>query len=154
MNKELRRKDRALPLEGALELLNRGEYGILSTISADGSPYGVPVSYCVVDDAVYFHCAIEGHKLENLVFEPRVSFCVVGATEVLPDQFATRYESVIVSGTAEEVFVSEKQRALETLLTKYSSDFMPEGLCYIESKWERTRVFKFSVAVISGKARR
>lgn len=154
MNKGLRRQDRALPLEEALELLNRGEYGILSTISADGAPYGVPVSYCVVDGAAYFHCAVEGHKLENIVGDPRVSFCVVGATEVLPDQFATRYESVIVSGTAEEVFMSEKQHALEGLLTKYSSDFMPEGLCYIESKWARTRVFKFSISEISGKARR
>jgi len=154
MLKELRRKERALTTEEALELLGRGEYGVLSTISEDGAPYGVPVNYCVDGGRVYFHCAVEGHKLENIAGDNRVSFCVVGETEVLPDQFATRYESVIVSGHAEELFDAEKQRALEGLVTKYSSRFMPEGMRYIEAKAGRTRVFRFAIEEISGKARR
>jgi nitroimidazol reductase NimA-like FMN-containing flavoprotein (pyridoxamine 5'-phosphate oxidase superfamily) len=154
MHTELRRRERALSSEEALELLGRGEYGVLSTISADGSPYGVPVNYCVGNGYVYFHCAVEGHKLENIAGDNRVSFCVVGATELLPDQFATRYESVIVSGHAEELFDAEKQRALEGLVEKYSSRFMQEGMRYIEAQTGRTRVFRFEIAEISGKARR
>lgn len=154
MKKELRRQDRALATAEALELLDRGEYGVLSTVSADGSPYGVPVHYCVSEGSVYFHSAVAGHKLENIEADQRVSFCVVGATEVMPDKFATRYESVIVSGKAEEVFGAEKQRALEGLLAKYSSNFMPSGLRYIEAESEITRVFRFAVSEISGKARR
>ncbi len=53
-----------------------------------------------VGDVIYFHCAPEGHKLENLSGNNKVSFCVVGKTQVLPDKFATNYESVIVFGTA------------------------------------------------------
>ena len=154
MHHELRRKDRGLGKSEARELLERGEYGILSTCGPDGQPYGMPLSYCVINDAIYFHCAVAGHKLENIAANNRVSFCVVGATEVLPDKFATRYESVIVTGKAAEVFDEEKQLGLEGLLPKYSVGFHAEGLDYIKSDWKRIRVFRISIEAIRGKARR
>lgn len=137
----------------AWELLASGEYGILSTRGPDGEPYGLPLNYCVVNGAIFFHCAVAGHKLENIVADNRVSFCVVGTTEVQPDQFATRYASVIVSGRAVEVFGDEKQLALEGLLAKYSAPFLAEGLRYITTHSGHTRVFRISIAAISGKAR-
>ena len=95
-----------------------------------------------------------GHKLENLAADNRVSFCVVGRTEVLPEQFATRYESVIVAGRAQEVSGDEKQRALEGLAAKYSPGLEEAGLRYIAAQGPRTRVFKVAIEAISGKARR
>ncbi|GAM09459.1 pyridoxamine 5'-phosphate oxidase [Geobacter sp. OR-1] len=154
MSHELRRKDRGISESEARALLECGEFGVLSTVSPDGAPYGVPLSYCVIDNAVYFHCAMEGHKLENIAADNRVSFCVVGATEVLPDKFSTRYESVIVSGRAKEVFDAEKQRGLEGLVVKYSSDFRESGLRYIDSDGKCTRVFRITIDAVSGKARR
>lgn len=154
MSRELRRKDRGISESEARALLERSEFGVLSTVSPDGAPYGVPLSYCVIDNAIYFHCALEGHKLENITADNRVSFCVVGATEVLPDKFATRYESVIVSGMSIEVFDAEKQRSLEGLVEKYSSDFRESGLRYIDSDGKQTRVFRIMIDAISGKARR
>jgi nitroimidazol reductase NimA-like FMN-containing flavoprotein (pyridoxamine 5'-phosphate oxidase superfamily) len=79
---------------------------------------------------------------------------VVGNTEVLPDQFATRYESVITSGGVEEVSGEERQQALEGLLAKYSSEYYSEGQDYIKAKDKLTRVFRVSIENISGKARR
>ena len=154
MSQELRRKDRGMSETEARELLERGEYGVLSTCGPDRQPYGIPLSYCVIDNAIYFHCALEGHKLEILTANDRVSFCVVGNTEVLPDKFATRYESVIVTGRATEVFDGEKLLGLQGLLPKYSADFIAEGLNYITAKGAQTRVFRVSMDSISGKARR
>lgn len=154
MGRELRRTDRALTEPEARELLERGEYGILSTCGPDGQPYGVPLSYCVLDNALYVHCALEGHKLANMTADNRVSFCVVGTTELLPARFSTRYESVIVSGRAEEVFAGEKQRALEGLVAKYSPGFRDEGSRYIAATGDRTRTFRITIGAISGKARR
>jgi len=154
MSSELRRKDRGMNKTEARELLERGEYGILSACGVDGQPYGIPLSYCVIDNAIYFHCALEGHKLEILAGNGKVSFCVVGNTEVLPDKFATRYESVIVTGRATEVFDEEKLLGLKGLLPKYSVDFIAEGLNYIDAKGAQTRVFRVSMDSISGKARR
>lgn len=154
MKHELRKQKRAISETEARELLARGEYGVLSTTGPDGQPYGVPLNYCLLDNAIYFHCAVAGHKLENLAADPRVSFCVVGKTEVLPEQFATRYESVIVFGRAGEVFEAEKQRALGGLLAKYSPGYRQEGLRYIVAQIGVARVFRVTIDQISGKARR
>lgn len=154
MKRPLRRLDREMPEAEAWELLIAGEYGVLSTRGPDGAPYGLPINYWAGNRAIYFHSAPDGHKLENLVAESRVSFCVVGRTEVLADQFATRYESVIVAGRAAEVFDDEKQQALEGLLAKYSSGFQAEGVRYIASQGGKTRVFRIAIDAISGKARR
>ena len=150
----MRRMDRALSREEALRILSEGEYGVISTASSDGQPYGTPISYCVLDGFLYFHSAPEGQKLENLSANARVSFCVVGKTQVEPDKFGTKYESVIVFGTAMEVFDSEKRSALLGLITKYSREFISEGLRYIESSSKDTRVYKVSIDSISGKSKR
>ena len=110
---ELRRKDRAVSDDDAMGILKKAEYGVLSTVCPDGTPYGVPLNFCFVENAIYFHCAVEGRKIDNVERNPSVSFCVVGATEVMPAKFGTKYESVIVSGTVGEVFDKEKQAALE-----------------------------------------
>jgi len=154
MPRPIRRADRALTDEQAIDILQKGEYGVLSTVSPDGQPYGVPVSFAYADRTLYFHCAVEGHKLDNLVSNPRVSFCVVGATEVLPDIFATRYESAIVFGVARELTGDEKHAGLIEILKKYSVDFMEKGEKYINSDIEKTRVFKIEIEALSGKARR
>lgn len=154
MQKPMRRAERALSQEQTVKILQKGEYGILSTVSSDGQPYGVPVSYCYTDNLLYFHCAVEGHKLENLTSNNRISFCVVGKTEILPDKFATRYESVIVFGKAFELTDEEKQSGLTELLKKYSPDFLEKGQRYIESDIDKTRVYKIQVESLSGKSRK
>ncbi len=152
--KELRRKDRAIPQEEAIAILKKAEYGVLSTISENGKPYGVPLNFCIIDHCIYFHCAVEGQKINNIKQNKSVSFCAIGNTEILPDRFGTKYESVIVSGEVEEVFDMNKQIALEGLLHKYSPEFFDKGIKYIESLREKTRVFKIAINKLTGKARK
>jgi nitroimidazol reductase NimA-like FMN-containing flavoprotein (pyridoxamine 5'-phosphate oxidase superfamily) len=152
--KELRRKDRAITEEEAIALLNKAEYGVLSTVTENGEPYGVPLNFCVIDHCIYFHCAVEGQKIDNIKQNKSVSFCAVGNTEILPDKFGTKYESVIVSGEVEEVFDMNKQLALEGLLHKYSPEFIDKGIKYIEDLNEKARVFKVTIDKLTGKARK
>lgn len=42
---DIRRSDRAQSESTAVEILKKGSYGVLSTVGADGYPYGVPVNY-------------------------------------------------------------------------------------------------------------
>jgi len=150
----MRRKDRLITDTETYAILEKGEYGFLSTTSADNEPYGIPLNYCLIDRHICFHCAVEGRKINNIISNPKVSFCVVGRTEVLPDKFGTKYESCIVQGLASESFGQEKQSALEGIVHKYSSDFISDGLKYIDRLKDKTRVFKISIESISGKARR
>jgi nitroimidazol reductase NimA-like FMN-containing flavoprotein (pyridoxamine 5'-phosphate oxidase superfamily) len=150
----MRRKDRMITADEAFSILKKGEFGVLSTVSPDHEPYGVPLNYCLINGYIYFHCAVEGRKIENMRHSPRVSFCVVGRTEVMPEKFGTRYESCMAHGLASEMFGAEKQMALEGLIRKYSGEFFAEGLKYIEKSGDRTRVFKISIKSVSGKARK
>ena len=150
---EMRRKDRILSPENTELLLQKGEYGVLSTMGEE-YPYGVPVSYVYENGAVYIHCAIVGSKLENIIRNPKVSFSVVGATQVLPGDFTTNYESVVLFGKAEEVFAEEKQRAMELLVQKYSPEFMQKGLDYIKNADSRVKVIKITVDHLTGKSRK
>ena len=150
----MRRKDRLITEAETLSILEKGEYGVLSTASSDDEPYGVALNYCVINGSIYFHCALEGRKLNNLNSNPKASFCVVGNTKVLPDEFGTKYESCIVQGLASESFGEEKQSALEGLVKKYSKEFVSQGLEYIKKLKDKTRVFKITMESISGKARK
>ncbi len=89
MPRNVRRKDREISIESATQLLAEGEYGVLSTAGTDGQAYGVPLNYVYKNNCLYFHCALEGHKLDNIKANNKVSFCVVGRARVLPDKFTT-----------------------------------------------------------------
>lgn len=154
MFRGLRKIDREIANSEVIEILRNNDYGILSTISENGYPYGVPLSYVYINNSIYFHCAVEGHKLENIMNNNKVSFCVVGQTSILPEQFSTKYESVIVFGRAVEVFDDEKITALLELVNKYSKDYLEKGREYIKNSHSKTKVIKISIEHISGKARR
>ena len=152
MFKEMRRKDREILSKQLEEILFYGEYGTLSTISENGYPYIVPLSYVYYDKCIYFHCAKEGHKLENIKLNNKVSFCVVTDTEVLPSKFSTKYKSVIAFGTASEVTDNLKENILIQLIDKYSKDFLDKGKKYIEKARENTKIIKIDIQHMTGKA--
>lgn len=150
----MRRFDRAISEDEAKLILEKGEYGVLSMINTENRPIGIPLNYNYLDGNLYFHCALEGEKLDSILHNPFVSFAVVGNTKILADKFSTEYESVIVSGRARIVTATEKRKALESLLNKYSSDFIESGLEYINRAEEATNVIRLAIDEISGKARR
>ena len=155
MDRPLRRQDRRLDDAAAVDLLKRGEYGILSTTGADGRPYGIPVNYVVQEDAIFFHCATEGQKIENITANRGVSFCVVGKTELIPEKFSTRYESVVVSGTADVIADDTlKKDALRALIAKYAPDHIAAGEAYIDKLMNQTTVVRVSIDHLAGKARK
>lgn len=149
----MRRKDKAMPNSEMIGLLQHGEYGVLSTVDGSGQPYGVPLNYVMMNNCIYFHCALEGHKLDNLAANPRVSFCVVGRTNVLPAEFSTEFESVVVFGHALVIDGEERYLALNGLIEKYSPDFIEEGAAYIEKFDSQTCVVRVEIDRISGKSK-
>jgi uncharacterized protein len=154
MYREMRRKDRQMLDADALNILVKGEYGMLATSDKQNLPYVVPMSYVYADNCIYLHCATEGQKLDNIVENPKVSFCVVGDTKVIPEDFGTAFESVILFGTAEIVQdMEEKLKGLRALVVKYSIDFKVQGEEYIKKDFNKTRVIKINIEHMTGKQR-
>ena len=149
--RKIRRKDNEITKDEALKLLSKCEYGVLSTVGNDGQPYGVPLNYAFRDNCIYFLCARAGHKIDNIDHNSKVSFCAVGDTRVLPSEFATEYESVVVFGSASEIRGNERYNALVWLLEKYTPGFIEKGKNYIEQLDKITNVIKIEIEHISGK---
>ena len=154
MARQMRRKNRELPQERAMELLERAEYAVLSTVNTEGGAYGVAISPVVIQGTVYFHCALAGQKLENLQKEPRVCLTVVGRTEVQQDKFTTFYESAVAFGRAVLVEEDEeKTKALRALCEKYCPGLMGEFDAAIEASLPRTGVVRIALEDIKGKSK-
>jgi len=145
--------DRKLSYSDSAAILRQCKYGILSTSTLDGVPYGVPVNYFYVpdDNAIYFHCAIKGRKIDNIITNNNVSFVVVGKEMIIEDRFSTQYESVIVTGTASLITDNEEKRSK---LVQLCEELTPaaEGrdefiLKYLPS----TTIVKITINDISGK---
>jgi nitroimidazol reductase NimA-like FMN-containing flavoprotein (pyridoxamine 5'-phosphate oxidase superfamily) len=153
--RDIRRSDRALTEEQAREILARAEHGVLATVGADGWPYAVPVNHVLAGDMLYIHCATEGHKLENLAHEERVSFCAVAGARVLPEALSTLYESAIVFGRAAVVTdPTEKRRGLELLAVRFCGALTHEAEKAIVTSASRTAVVRIRIERIAGKAHR
>lgn len=152
MFKEMRREKRQISQEEIKDILINGEYGTLATICENGYPYSTPLSYVYANDSIYFHCATKGQKLINIENNSKVSFSIVGYTEVLPDKFSTKYESVILFGEANQVEGEEKEVALLKIIEKYSKGFLSEGKMYISKAKDITNVIKIDIKHITGKA--
>ncbi|WP_018462236.1 pyridoxamine 5'-phosphate oxidase family protein [Segatella paludivivens] len=154
-NDNVRRRDRLMDEDRAMELLKNSEYGVLSMIDENGLPYGIPLNY-VWDgnSSIYIHCAPEGHKLNGLEKYPNVSFCIVGNVNLLPDKFTTEYESVLLKGVAHiNLTPEERMAALLTLVDKLSSDFKELGAKYSQKSFHRVNIIRIDFTEFSGKCK-
>ena len=65
----------------ALEVLDKAPYVTVSFTRPNGTPYGVPLSLARTDDKTfYFHCALEGDKLDCIAAN------AVGKAEMVTDR--------------------------------------------------------------------
>lgn len=158
-NENVRRQDRLLDEQESMQIIQNGEFGILSMVENrenDWGAYGIPINYVWdKNNCIYFHCAPAGHKLECTDIHPMVSLCIVGRTHVISSKFTTAYESVIIRGKLTRgLSLEERMSALTLLLEKYSADDKEIGMKYAEKSFHRTEVLRLEIENITGKAKK
>ena len=63
----MRNKSREMGADWALEVMDKAPYITVGMTDSDGMPYSVPLSLARTDEKTfYFHCAMEGKKLDIL----------------------------------------------------------------------------------------
>lgn len=147
----LRKSHAALSEEATKAVLKNSEYGIFGTIGEHGYPHTVPINYVYMNDCIYFHCAKEGHKIDNIEKNNKVSFTAVGYHKVLADKFDSEYESAIIFGRAIEVYDQEKEAALLEMIHKYSPAYLKAGQEYIDRAKNHIKIIKIEVDHLAGK---
>ncbi len=125
MFRAMRRKRQQLPTDESEAILKRMTNGTLALHGDGDYPYAVPVSYVYSDGRIYFHTATQGHKVDALMRNDKVSFCVVEQDDVKSAEFTTYFRSVIAFGRARILTdETEKRAALQLLADKYSSGML------------------------------
>ncbi|MDR0624361.1 MAG: pyridoxamine 5'-phosphate oxidase family protein [Treponema sp.] len=150
----MRRTDRERDRGFAERVVDACLYAVLATADEDGNPYCVPLSIVRDGEWIYFHCAREGRKIDNLKGRNRVCLSCVGNVEEPPDHFTVVYESAIVFGRAEEVLEEgEKVRALRLLCERHTPANMAAFEGEMAREYRSTGVWKIHIEEISGKQR-
>lgn len=153
----MRRKDRAKDRDFCLALIDGCTHGVLAVADETGGAYCVPLSFVRVGEALYFHCAQEGRKVDLLRRSPKVCVTFVGEDRpafVPPAMYTTYFSSAIVTGTAAEVTaLEEKAAALRALCEKMTPGRMEGFGQALKESLPATGVWKIAMEEISGKAK-
>lgn len=156
MFREMRRHNQQLTPDESREVLARCTSGVLAVSGDDGYPYAVPLSFAYREDRLYFHCAKTGHKLDALLRDNRVGFCVIDQDRVVSEEFTTYFRSVIVFGQARILDdPGEKRAALQLIADKYSPG-MPQQSREEEigRLWDKVCLVEIAIAHMTGKEAR
>lgn len=152
MFREMRRSKQLLDTNYAKDILNKGTSGVLSVHGDDGYPYGVPLSYVYNDDKIYFHVAKEGHKIDSIKKNDKVSFTVIIQDNLVPERFTTYFMSIIAFGRAKIVEDKEEKRRLISLLSdRYFPEMKEKSYDEIESTFQRFDIIEMKIEHITGK---
>ena len=135
----------------ALEILDKAPYITVSFTRPDGTPYGVPLSLARTDDKTfYFHCALDGEKLDCIAANPSVALSAV--TRCTPTvgpkdgSFTLQYKSAMAVGKAEVVTdKDEKIEALRAICLRFLPHHMDAFDDAIARSLERTAVVKITL---------
>lgn len=151
MFREMRRKQNQMKHEETMELLNNTKEGVLGTISKNGYPYTVVVNHVLYNGKLYFHSAKEGHKIDNIINNNKVSFTVYDNETIIEEKFTTKYQSVTLFGTA-KIIPGNKEILME-LIKKFSPNFLQSGKEYVHKSFDTTVLIEIDIDHITGKER-
>lgn len=151
----MRRTDRERDRVFALEVIDQCEYGVAAFSTGTDQPYCIPLSLVRVGDELYFHCAMEGRKLDLMRANPKVCVSFVSSNVAARDKFTTYFKSAVVEGTAYEVKEdSVKVEALRALCQKLTPSNMEHFDRAIEKSLGRTGVWGIHIEQVTGKEKK
>ena len=152
MNEHLmRRKDRALTEAQALETLQSALFATVSCLMPDGTPYGVTVSHAVEGKTLYFHCAMQGLKVDCFTAHDRVCVSAVAHAETDAPGLTTKYRSAVCFGRIRALSGQEAANGLRVIGRKFSPEHMPAVEDCIGKSMDHTRVYAVELNEVHGK---
>ena len=122
--REMRRHAQLLEKEECDEVLTKEKRGVLAVNGEDGYPYALPINYFFDSETgkIYFHSAKEGHKIDALKKDAKVSFTVY-EQGVREEDWSYHARSVIIFGKVR--FISDYLETV-SLVRKLARKYYPE----------------------------
>ena len=153
----MRRKDREIKnFEQIIKIIQSCDSRVIA-LNDDGFPYMVPLNFGMdIEDGqlyLYFHCAMQGKKLDLIRKDNRATFEMdCDHNFILYDErmsFTMGYSSVVGHGIIEFVEEEKKYESLKILRRQYHA----EDFQFNKDMIKVTTVLKMKVLDITGKRR-
>ncbi len=148
----MRRKEKEIKDTAEIEQILSKAFVCRLGLCDNGRPYVVPLCFGYEDNALYFHCAAEGKKLDilrendNVCFEVDIDCQVIKAEQAC--RFDFRYKSVIGFGRAQLIEDPElKRRGLDVIMQRFSKGPFE----YPQENLKKTMVVKVEIESMTGK---
>ncbi|MEE4255330.1 MAG: pyridoxamine 5'-phosphate oxidase family protein [Desulfuromusa sp.] len=151
----MRRSDKAVTEQGAIEKILRAGTICQLAFSADPVPYLVTLNYGYHDGNLYFHAAREGRKIELIRKHGQAAFTVALDLGLIKGEkacdWSVRFQSVVGHGTISLLEKpEEKRQGLDLFMAQYSGD----AFSYPDKMIQATAVFKLEISAMSVKQSR
>lgn len=150
----VKRNDRELTDPVILEnIIKRNRIAVIG-MCRDNEPYVVTMSYGYDRNAIYFHCAKQGQKIDFLKENPNVCMTVIDDSGKKEDGCEHSYRSVLIKGKISFLDnEDDKIRAVKILIKHFEKDpeRMIEKVDSDSGLWQRTQMLKLNVDTITGK---
>jgi len=149
----MRRKEKEIAEREVLEeILHKAPVCHLAMSDRD-QPYVVPLNFGYHDNALYFHCAREGRKLDILRKNNRVCFEVDVDHELVKGESACEWgmKGKSVVGIGKAFLIDDavgKQQALDIIMKHYGAQ---EPFSYKAKGFEKALIIKVEIESMSGK---
>lgn len=148
----MRRKDKEISDESGIEaIIEKAMVCRLGMVNGD-KPYIVPLSFGYRDNALYFHGALRGQKIDLIKENSNVCFEFDIAAEALDGEeacdWSMKFKSVIGFGKAAFIEgLEEKRQALGVIMAQYSK----KEFEFPEKMVNATAVIKVAIERMTGK---
>ena len=150
--RQMRRKRQQLSEEESISILRKSTAGTLALLGDNDYPYAVPISYVYADGKLYFHSALNGHKVDAIRKYDKASFCVIEQDEVHPEKYTTFFRSVIAFGRIH--IIEDDMEKLETarmLGNRYNPNQEKALQKELENGLSRMLMIRFDIEYLTGK---
>lgn len=147
----MRRFKQQLPDGESEAILKEAYRGFLSVVGDGGYPYTIPINFVYADGHIYFHCALEGHKMDALKACDKACFTVIDQPVQEPGDWWYHVRSVVCFGRIS--FVEDAEQHLSKLRL-IGSKYFPEGYNMdddIQKNGPRAAILDMRVEHMAGK---
>ena len=148
----MRRIRQQLTHDECIDILRRATAGVLAVTGDGGYPYAVPLSHVYAGGRLYFHSALQGHKVDAIAADARCSFCIIDRDEVHPESFTTHFKSVIAFGRIHIIDDDEERLAALRMLGRRHAPHDAAGLQReIDKDYGRVLLLRLDIEHLTGK---
>ena len=150
--REMRRKGQQMSDDECIDILRNATSGTLAVLGDGGYPYAVPLSYVYVDGKLFFHSALNGHKVDAIRNYDKASFCVIAQDNVQPQKYTTYYRSVIAFGHVHIIDNDEEKLQTARMLgIRYNPGDDGSLQKEMEKGFSRMLMIRFDIEHLTGK---